>query len=101
MSLEPTIATFTAELWVPEAGEWVFVTLPEDVSRDIREAPRPPRPGFGSVRVEVRIGGSSWATSVFPSSELGAYVMPVKKVVRVAEGIEPGDSVEVTITTLD
>lgn len=99
--MEPTIATFSAELWESDAGSWVFVTLPADVSRDIREAPRPPQPGFGSVRVEVTIGGSSWATSVFPDSKRGAYLLPVKKAVRVAEGVEPGDVVEVTITTLD
>jgi hypothetical protein len=49
--------TFQAELWRWEsrADEWVFAALPEDVSMEIGDQPRPPS-GFGSVRVKVRIG---------------------------------------------
>jgi len=36
-----------------------------------------------------------WRTSVFPASE--CFVLPVKKAVRKAEGIEVGDLVTVTL----
>ena len=42
--------------------------------------------GFGSVRVEATIGGSTWRTSIFPSDD--AYILPIKKAVREAEGLE-------------
>lgn len=63
--------------------------------------PRPPRPGFGSIRVKVTLGASTWATSIFPESKSGCYVLPVKKAVRASEGVEVGDAVEVTIETVD
>ncbi|GAA4108884.1 DUF1905 domain-containing protein [Nocardioides fonticola] len=89
--------TFEAELWLwredrPDA--WIFVDLPAEVSEEVRELSGPRR-GFGSVPVAVRIGGSSWRTSVFPGSE--TYVLPVKKAVRRAEGLDVGDVATVTL----
>lgn len=92
---------FTAPLWEWSAqGGWFFVTVPEEHGDDIREVPRMPR-GFGSVRVRVTIGGSTWSTSVFPDSKRSSYVLPVKKAVRTAEGIGAGDDVEVALEVLD
>lgn len=95
--------TFTTELWeMPTtAAAWVFVTLPGEASEAIRNTPRPPRPGFGSIRVRATIGGSTWATSIFPDSKVGCYVLPVKKSVRVAEGVGVGDTVGVTVEVLE
>ena len=43
-------------LWdARDDSSWFFVTLPEELSEDIKELPRPPR-GFGSLRVRARIG---------------------------------------------
>lgn len=91
--------TFAAELW-PHAGEgsWTFVTVPAEVSADIRELPRPRRPGFGSLRVRVRLGKTDWATSIFPEAASGCYVLPVKKAVRTAERVDHGDVVEIELT---
>ncbi len=94
--------TFTAELWLWEAKEgpssWVFLTVPEDVDEEIRLTAGPPR-GFGSVRVEVTIGSTTWRTSVFPSADLG-FVLPVKKDVRCREHLALGDTASVTLRLL-
>lgn len=93
---------FSARLWRWSARtqEWVFVRLPDDVSADIADVPRP-RAGFGAVKVAVTIGGSRWRTSIFPERTGGPYVLPVKKAVRVAEGLEVGDVTRVGIETID
>lgn len=90
---------FDAELWVWDARRvdtWTFVTLPEDVSEQIRELAVPGR-GFGSVKVRVGVGTSSWSTSVFPDKQSGCYVLPIKAAVRAKQGVEAGDVVEVTV----
>jgi len=92
---------FTSPLWEwSSRPEWFFVTVPEEASADIREIPRPPR-GFGSVRVRANVGGSTWTTSIFPDSTVGCYVLPIKKAVRVAEGLAEGGDVGVALTVLD
>jgi hypothetical protein len=79
-----TTYDFAAPLWRWEAkdeatsGAWFFVSLPFDVSDEI-DATAGPGNGFGSVRVEVTVGTSTWRTSVFPSGERKTYVLPVKK----------------------
>lgn len=89
---------FQAPLWLFSGnGAWHFITVPPDVSDEIADL-APPRPGFGSVRVQVRIGTTSWATSVFPSKEAGGYLLPVKKQVRAAEQLTAGDQVAVMLT---
>lgn len=92
--------TFTAPLWKWQARDepcgWWFVSLPFDVA-DAVEGRVMPGTGFGSVPVEVTVGATTWRTSVFPSNERKTYVLPIKKAVRTAEAIGPGDDVRVTL----
>lgn len=89
---------FSAELWEHPSGGWFFVSVPLDLSEALA-AESGPRRGFGSVRVEVTVGGSTWRTSVFPTKE-GFFVLPVKKDVRSREGLEAGDGVSVNLTSV-
>jgi hypothetical protein len=92
--------TFTAPLWEWEArAAWYFVSVPEEESADIREVPRPPS-GFGAVKVRATVGESTWETSIFPGAAEGVYVLPMKKSVRSAEGIEEGEPVTVELELL-
>jgi hypothetical protein len=93
--------SFQAQLWLWDARQsdsWTFLSLPADVSEEIRDyAATLPRAGFGSVRVAVRIGGTTWSTSIFPDAKTGVYVLPVKKSVRRWEHAEAGDTVTVSL----
>ena len=97
--------TFVAELWVWDARRsdtWTFVTVPADVSEHLEDEAdaRGPRGGFGSIRVEVTVGATTWRTSVFPDKASGCFVLPIKKAVRSANDLEPGDTVHVTLQPL-
>lgn len=93
--------TFTAPLWRWQGdGAWHFVSLPEAVADELDDSPLPRR-GFGSVRVRVTVGGTTWSTSVFPDTARGTFILPVKKQVRDREGLLEGDSVEVTLQPLE
>lgn len=90
--------TFRAPLWLwKEGATWHFITVPEDPSAAIKSFAPEAKRGFGSVRVSVIIGPSHWQTSVFPSKKSGGYVLPIKKAVRMAEGLSVGDEAEVTL----
>lgn len=90
------LLAFEGPLWLHDGGSWHFVSVPLDLSDDLREHVGAKARGFGSIRVEATIGGSTWLTSVFPSSS-GEYVLPVKQQVRRAEDVEDGDTVSVTL----
>ena len=96
----PTFS-FTAELWeYPGKGTWIFVSVPPEQAEDIRCLTDGRRGGFGSVKVVAAISRSLWSTSLFPSSEEGTFILPVKKAIRQAEQVEAGDPVTVVLRLL-
>ena len=89
---------FRTELWV-HAGDtpWYFVTLPTEQADEIDELTFETKRGFGSVRVIVTIGETTWKTSLFPDSKRESYVLPIKKLVRVRESLTIGAPVDVSL----
>jgi hypothetical protein len=82
--------TFSGKLWrwqSETATAWHFITLPIELSEDIKAFTKHLARGFRSVKVEVTIGETVWKTSLFPSKEQGAYLLPIKKSVRDAESL--------------
>lgn len=93
---------FDAKLWRWDVhqGVWLFVTLPEDVTDEIDDSQSGPRAGFGSVKVRVSIGETSWDTSIFPSQDQGGFILPIKKAVRKAEELDEGSVATVVLRVL-
>ena len=88
---------FTGRIW-----EWRgpaphhFVTVPEDECVELEASSAFVTYGWGMIPVSVRIGGTTWTTSLWPKD--GAYVVPLKAAVRKAEGLGLGDTVTLTLT---
>ncbi|MEX1279302.1 MAG: DUF1905 domain-containing protein [Acidimicrobiia bacterium] len=92
---------FQGSLWeYPGEAPWVFVTLPAEVADGIADLAAPGR-GFGSVRVDARLGATTWSTSLFPDRRSASYLLPVKRAVREAEGLVAGDVVGVRLEVDD
>ena len=93
--------TVTGPLWLwPGAGAtWHFISVPEELSDEIRAHAALALRGFGSVKVEAAIDDVTWRTSVFPMKS-GGYILPVKKEVRCKTGIAADDEVTVEIELL-
>lgn len=89
---------FSAKLWrAPGGAAWHFVTLPVDLSGQIRAMTGSMLNAFGSLRVTAQIGAATWKTSLFVDSKANAFVLPVKAEIRRKAGIVAGDDVEVAV----
>ena len=86
-------------VWAGENGSWHFVTVPEELSVEIRAHAMGSLRGFGSVKVEAQINGIRWRTSVFPARS-GGYFLPVKAEIRRKAGIAAGDEVALELDLL-
>ena len=75
---------------------YYFVAVPDPMCDDLRIAARDVSYGWGVIPVTVRIGATTWTTSLFPKD--GGYLVPLKDRVRVAEDIAQGDVVEALLT---
>ncbi len=58
---------FTAPLWRWEARRefWTFVSLPAELTGEVRELAGDLPRGFGAIRAHARVGAKQWWTSVF------------------------------------
>ena len=73
-----------------------FVAVPEDEAAIIQETAAALTYGWGMIPGTLRIGETTWTTSLWPKD--GSYVVPLKDKIRQAEGIELDDVVTVTLT---
>jgi hypothetical protein len=88
------IIEFNGEIWFWRGpAPWYFVTIPEAQSENIKAVSGLVTYGWGVIPVMVRIGKTSWMTSLFPKN--GRYIVPIKASVRAAEKIDLGDEVAV------
>ena len=100
---EPESVTFAAPLlaWRTEKyGDIGYVTIGGEAAEAIRQYELMRRlefgrrRGFGSVKVQVALGGSRWSTSVFPQKD-GDWFLPVRKAICRAEDLHTGDRLEI------
>jgi hypothetical protein len=91
------VLTGPLKMWSNDEGRMHFMSVPADLSGEIKAHAMLVRRGFGSVRVEVTLDEIVWRTSVFPVKSSGGYFLPVKMdVVRKAD-IAAGDEVTVRL----
>jgi len=101
--------SFTAPIWYWRGpSPFYFVTVPAEISEELRELSTAATSeelrelstaatyGWGMIPVEVDCGGVGFTTSLFAKD--GGYVMPVKKAVRTAVGLDQGDVMDVAFS---
>lgn len=91
--------TFKTKVWLYPGAQaaWHFVSVPRELSAEIKSGFGKSSRGWGSLRVEVTIGKTTWKTSIFPDKKSSAYLLPLKADVRKREGVKAGDEVSVHI----
>lgn len=87
---------FSGELWFWRGpAPWHFVTVPDEDCELLQATSSAVTYGWGMIPVGARIGATDWTTSLWPKD--GRYIVPVKTVVRRAEGLDVGDVVTVRL----
>lgn len=87
------------QVYTGEAA-WYYATLPQDIAREIDFEHGHHKAGFGSLRVKVTIGGTSWQTSIFTDTKSNSYMLPLKSDVRKAESIDAGDIIQIELEVI-
>ena len=83
-----------AKVWLYSGmAGWHFITLPKTRGAYIKREFVLTERGWGSHRVTVTVGKTSWNTSIFPDKKAGSYVLPLKADVRKKENIKKGDTI--------
>jgi hypothetical protein len=85
--------TFTSKLWLysGDKAAWHFITVPEDITREINHLYDHKKRGWGSLPVQATIGKTTWKTSMFPDKKTNSFLLPVKASIRKLEKIKKND----------
>jgi len=87
---------FRGEVWFWRGpSPYHFVTVPDDESAQLQATAARVTYGWGMIPVAAKIGSTRWTTSLFPKD--GGYTVPLKDLVRGAEGLDVGDTVTVRL----
>jgi hypothetical protein len=90
------IYTIKEKVWIyPGAtAAWHFVYVPKKESASLATLYKNVRRGFGSLKVQVTVGKTTWETSIFKDNRSQAYLLPLKKQIRDKEDIHQGDTIQ-------
>jgi hypothetical protein len=85
--------SFSGELWFWRGpSPFHFVTVPEAESAMLASTSELVSYGWGMIPATVYVGATSWPTALWPKD--GGYIVPVKAMVRKAEQLEVGDTLQ-------
>lgn len=89
---------FSGEIWKYSGkGAWYFVTIPEELSREIRDTAQWQEEGWGRLKTIAKIKDVEWETSIWFDKKANAYLLPLKADIRKQLKLEDGMKIEVLL----
>jgi hypothetical protein len=87
---------FSGKIWFWRGpAPWYFVTVPAELSSDLKAISSLVTYGWGVIPVTARTGQTEWQTSLFPKDD--QYIVPIKASVRKAEYLGLDDEVTIQL----
>jgi len=90
--------SFSAKLWSYNVkGGWFFISLPANISKEIREHLKWQEEGWGRMKAFATIKEIEWDTAIWFDKKLDTYLLPVKKNIREKANLKLDDIIAVSI----
>ncbi|TNF48568.1 MAG: DUF1905 domain-containing protein [Bacteroidetes bacterium] len=89
---------FSGLIWKYNSpGGWFFVSVPADLSQEIRSGNQWLEEGWGRLKVKATIAGYQWDTAIWFDTKLNCYLLPLKADVRKRIDLKEDVVIEVSI----
>lgn len=90
--------TFTSKTWkYISPSSWHFISLPIDISTEIRENLKSEEQGWGRLKAIAKIGSTEWTTAIWFDTKHKTYLLPLKSEIRKKENITEEQKITVYI----
>jgi Domain of unknown function (DUF1905). len=76
---------------------WTFVSLPKELSAEIRNNFKWLEEGWGRMKVTAKLGGTEWQTAIWFDTKQETYLLPLKAKIRKQENVVVGENVKIVI----
>lgn len=74
---------FSSKLWQHQhKGGWYFISLPAEISSEIRNTFKHHEEGWGRLKVTAQINTLKWQTSIWFDTKHKVYLLPIKSEIR-------------------
>ena len=67
---------------------WVFVSIPDQMSKEIRKTFKNEEAGWGRLKTIAKLGNTEWQTAIWFVSKLNTYLLPLKSEIRKKEKLD-------------
>jgi len=89
---------FPAKVWQHTAPNgWFFVSLPVELSAEIRKHLQWQEEGWGRLKATAKISNSQWETAIWFDTKHKTYLLPLKAEIRKREHIQANKNIHITI----
>lgn len=91
---------FNSDVWQYSSpkGGWFFVSLPEELSKEIRTYLGWQEEGWGRLKITAKINDFQWNTSIWFDTKLNKYLLPLNATVRKKNQIQIGNKIDVILS---
>lgn len=76
---------------------WTFVSLPKELSLEIRNNFKWQEEGWGRMKVTAQIGSTEWLTAIWFDTKQDTYLLPLKAAIRKKEKVTQDKDVNIII----
>lgn len=78
-------------------GGWTFVSIPIEISTEIRDIFKSEEQGWGRLKIKAKIGETEWKTAIWFDTKHNTYLLPLKAEIRKKENIVLNKTINVNI----
>lgn len=90
--------TFTTSMWQYQGkGGWYFISLPLELSTEIRSIAKWQEEGWGRLKILAKINQTEWETAIWFDTKLNTYLLPIKSEIRKKECLGIDETIDVNI----
>ena len=76
---------------------WTIVSLPKEISIEVRENFKKLEEGWGRMKVTAKTGKSEWKTAIWFDTKQETYLLPLKAEIKKRENILLDKDIEIVI----
>ena len=76
---------------------WTFVSLPKELSVEIRGNFKHLEEGWGRMKVTAKLGNSEWQTAIWFDTKQDTYLLPLKAKIRKQENVVLNEDLQFAI----
>lgn len=90
--------TFIAKVWQYDGPNgWFFVSLPVEMSKEIRDNLKWQEEGWGRLKATAQIENVEWKTAIWFDTKSNTYLLPLKADIRKKCSIEKEQILEIIL----